>query len=333
MLGATLVFIGVVSASARVIGWMLTAATLAGLLHPSVEALARRIPRALALAAVVLLSIGLAAGVGYAVVDDLAKQLHELQHAVPKAAKELERSNRFGEAAREVHLAERAKTFVDEIPKRLRGGDVQQALRSAATRGVAFLATGVLTIFFLVHGSRLLHAGLAQLPDERQWEVHRIAQSIYRRTWFYVGGSLVLAMMAGVVAYGCADAVGLPGKAPLALWVMLLDLIPLLGVVLGALPMVLLAATTASWQGAAAVAVVLAGWQLIEALVLRPKVEARSLHLGPFVTVAVAMVGLEVYGIGGALVGLVLVTILAATLDEVVGHGPRSSAPRASGGA
>jgi predicted PurR-regulated permease PerM len=289
-------------------------------------------PRALALSLVMLLMVGLAGGVGYAVIDELNGQLHELQQAVPRAAREIERSDRFGEPAREIHLAKRAKAFVDELPERLRGGDVQDALRSAATRGVAFLATGVLTIFFLIHGRRLLTSGIDQLPAGRRAEVRRIGEAVYRRWWHYITGTLGMAAMAGLVSYAAASMIDAPGKAPLALWMLMLDAIPLLGVVLGALPLILLAATTASWQGAAAVTVVMLGWQAFEALVLQRRVEAHSLHIGPFVTVAVAMVGLEVYGIGGALVALVAVVLVAAVLDEAVGHGPHSSRPSVTSG-
>jgi predicted PurR-regulated permease PerM len=157
--------------------------------------------------------------------------------------------------------------------------------------------------------------------------VERIGSSVYRRTWNYAAGSLGKAVCSGALAYLCADLLGLPGKAPLALWMAMLGLIPLIGVVLGALPLILLAGTMATWQATVAVAVVLFGWQLFDGLQLQPRVEARSLHIGPFVTVAVVMVGLVLYGFGGAVVSLVVIVVLAATLDEVVGHGPRSSAP------
>src|SRR5437660_500975 len=91
MLGLTLAAIGVIASSARVIGWLLAAAAMAGLLHPAVERLAHRMPRSLALAVVVLVTLGIAAAVGYAVVDDIVRQLHQLQHAVPSAARDLER--------------------------------------------------------------------------------------------------------------------------------------------------------------------------------------------------------------------------------------------------
>jgi predicted PurR-regulated permease PerM len=332
MLGATLALMGLVAASVRVIGWILVAAALAALLHPIVGNLARWMPRALALAVVMLLTVGLAAGIAYAVVDELNDQLHELQKAVPKAAREVERSDRFGEPAREIHLAARARAFVDELPERLRGGDVQSALRSAATRGVAFLATGVLTIFFLIHGPRLLESAVRQLGEEHRPAVRRIGAAVYRRWWHYLTGTLSMAAMAGLVTYGAASIVDAPGKAPLAVGMLLLDAIPLLGVVLGALPLILLAATTASWQGAVTVTVLMLGWQAFEAIVLQRRVEERSLHIGPFVTVAVAMVGLEVYGIGGALVALVATVLAAAVLDEAVGHGPHSSQPSVTSG-
>src|SRR5205807_9193844 len=117
--------------------------------------------------------------------------------------------------------------------------------------------------------------------------VTRVGLSAYRRAWRYLSGTLSMAVTAGLIAYICASLLHLPGKAPLALWMVLLDPIPTLGVVLGAVPLVLLAATTATWQGTVFVAAVLIGWQIFEAIRLQRMVEAVSLHIGPFITVAV----------------------------------------------
>jgi len=322
MLAVTVAALAMLSASTRVIGWIVTAALFASLLHPIVAGLATKIPRGLALAIVMVVSIGLVGLVAYLVVDDINDQLKELERALPEAAEELEDSDRFGEAAREARLSARVESFVEELPERLRGGDVDEALRSAATRGVAFLATGVLTIFFLIHGPRLLRSVLRQMPVQRRERMKAIAAAAYERAWGYVVGSLGMALIAGVLAYGCAQLLDLPGAAPLALWMALVDVIPVLGVVVGALPLVLLtAATSPAWQ-TALVGVVLFGWQVVETTYLQKQVERRTLHVGPFVTIAVAMVGLELYGIGGALTALVAVVALMATADEVVGLGP-----------
>lgn len=331
MLGVTVAVLAVLGASTRVIGWLLAATVLAGLFHPLVQALDAHVPRGVALAGVVVGAIAIVGGVAYEVVNEITVQARELQRAVPEAARELERSERFGKTARDLDLARHAREFVKELPERLRGGDVRTALQSAATRGVAFLATTVLTIFFLVYGPGLLRSATAQLPERRRRLVARVGPAAYRRAWTYVAGTLAMAAGAGLLAFACASILDLPGRAPLALWIALFSVIPLIGVVLGSVPLLLLAGTTATWPATLAVVAILVGWQVFEGLVLQRRVEERSLHLGPFVTVAVAMVGLELYGIGGVFVGLVGVIFLAAVLDEWLGHGPHSSEPVATG--
>jgi predicted PurR-regulated permease PerM len=331
MFGATLAVLAGIDASARVLGWILAAASLAALFHPVVGLLARHLPRALALVVVLLVTFSIVGGIAYAVVDDVTAQVTDLRRALPDAARDVERSDRFGETARDLHLAERARSFVDELPSRLRGGTVNEALRSAATRGVAVLVTTVLTVFFLVYGPRLVEGALRQVPAARRPGIRAGSASAYRRSWAYVSGSLAMAAAAGAVAYLAADVLDLPGKAPLALGVALFDLVPLIGVVLGSVPLVLLAATTSPWQRSVAVTVLLVGWQLVEALWVQQEVERRSLHLGPFVSLVVAFLGLQLYGIGGAFAGLVGAVVAAAVLDEAFGHGPRSASPRAPG--
>jgi predicted PurR-regulated permease PerM len=318
MLAATIAALAMLSASTRVMGWVLTAATLAALLHPIVTALAQRMPRGLALALVVLATLAMAGSVAWKVVDDINDQLKELQRALPEAAEEIEESDRFGEAAREADLAERVEVFVAELPARLRGGDVDDALRSAATRGVAFLATTVLTIFFLIHGGRLLSSGADQLRADRRDRVKQVARRSYPRAWKYIVGTIGMAMIAGLLAYACAQALDLPGAAPLALWMALVDVIPVIGVVFGALPLVFLTAVTSPGWQTAAVALVLLGYQVLETTVLQVRVERHSLHIGPFVTLAVTMVGLELYGIGGALMALIAAVAVLAAADEIV---------------
>lgn len=326
LLGLTIALLGLVAASARVIGWLLAAATMAGLLHPLVAALRRRMPRPLALALVVVTVLAVAGFIAYRVVDDVNAQLKDLQDALPDATRDIERSERFGELATEARLAERVEAFVEELPERLRGGEPAEALRSAATRGVAFLATGVLTIFFLIHGPRLLASAAKQLPSRRQDRVRAVAAAAYGRSWRYVTGSIGMAVIAGLLAYACVIAIDLPGAAPLAVWMGLVDLVPVVGVVLGAVPIILLAAATSPAPHTALVAVVLLGWQIVEILVLQKRVERLSVHVGPFVTIAVGMVGLELYGIGGALMALVVAVLVVTSADEAFGLGPEAVA-------
>ncbi|MDQ1711998.1 MAG: hypothetical protein QOE45_1448 [Frankiaceae bacterium] len=318
LVGLTLVLIRMVAAAGRVIGWMLVAAAAAGLLDGIVRRLAMRgWPRgraALLVAAGTLLVLGF---VTYRVIDDVRVGMRALETAAPAAARRVEESPRFGETARAVRLAERTDEFVKDLPERLRGGSTADAVRAAATRGVAFLTTSVLTLFLLLHGRRLASAAVRQIGDERRRErVMRVGAVAYERAFGYARGSLLIGGLSAAVAYGAARFGQVPGAAPLALWVGLWDLVPIVGAAVGAAPIVVLATVMNPWRGAA-LAVVFVAYQVVEDLVMQPRLERSTLRLGPFLTVAAGFAGLELRGLAGALIAVLAVATVVAALDEL----------------
>ncbi|HEX2273686.1 MAG TPA: AI-2E family transporter [Acidimicrobiales bacterium] len=316
-LGLTLALLRVIDASKRVIGWILVAGVLAGLLHPIVTRLERHMRRGVAVGLVMLTLVGGAGAVVYGLVDDVQTQTRRLQEAAPERAAKLEQSRRFGEIARDLDLEDRTRRFVDEVPERLRGGTPAEAIRAAATRGVAYLATGVLTVFFLLHGPRIGRAARDQLRDPaRRERLNRVGRAVYGRAFGYAGASLTMAVAAGLFSYALARAADVPGPAPLAIWVGLWDLVPLAGVVVGAAPIVGLAAA-ASGERALVLALAFVSYQLVENLVVQRRVEAATVHLGPFVTLAAGLVGLELSGVAGALLLVLAAAILTVAADEV----------------
>ena len=317
MLGATLAALRIVVASQRVIGWIMAAAAIAALLNPLVVALSRRIPRGIAVAVVALGVVASVSLVAYGAINDLVAETRNLQDAAPRRVAELEESKRFGDFARDVKLRERVERIVDAVPERLRGGTPADALRSAATRGVAFLATGVLSLFFLLHGPELLAAGARQISDpDRRRSVERAANGAYERGFGYVRRSILMAVMAGLVAFLVARAADVPGAAPLAVWAALWDVVPLLGAVVGTLPIVVLAAVVDPAKGVL-LGGLFVGYQIFEAVVLQRRTEKETLKVGPFLTVAAGFAGLELYGLGGALLVLLVVVLVVAVADEL----------------
>jgi predicted PurR-regulated permease PerM len=316
-LGLTLALLRVIDASMRVIGWILVAGVLAGLLHPIVTRLQRHMRRGLAVGLVMVSIVGGAAAVVYSLVDDVRTQTRRLQEAAPERARQLERSKRFGELARDLDLEERTRRFVDEVPERLRGGTPAEAIRAAATRGVAYLATGVLTVFFLLHGPRIARSALDQVPDPaRRVRLRTVARNVYGRAFGYASASLTMALAAGLFAYALARTADVPGPAPLAIWVGLWDLVPLAGVVVGAGPIVGLAAVE-SGDRALVLALAFAAYQVVENLVVQRRVERATIRLGPFVTLTAGLVGLELSGVAGALLLVLGAAVAMVAADEV----------------
>lgn len=307
----------VVGASRRVLGWMLAAAAIAGLLQPVVEALRRRIPRGAAVAAVMVALLGTVGLVAYATVNSVVHEANVLRKAAPARAEKLEDSDRFGDLARRANLSERTERFVNDLPQRLRGGSPADAIRSAATRGLAYLATSVLTLFLLLHGPRLARAAFEQIPDvELRERSRRVALAAYRRGFGYAGGSLVLAVAFGVFTTGLARAAGVPGAIPLGLWAACWDLLPIAGAVLGALPVVVLAAASSPAEAAGLLALFVL-YQIVENVYAQRRLEAATVKVGPVLTVVTFSAGLELYGLGGALVGLLVLGVGAAAFDEL----------------
>jgi predicted PurR-regulated permease PerM len=317
LFGAVVMLLRVLAASERVIGWILASLAVAGLLEPYVAVLARKVPRGVAVLIVGLFAVGSAAMITYALVDGVVREYNDVREAAPARARELEQHGRFHKSLADFELADRVQRVVKDAPLQLQGGTPAEAVRSAATRGIAFLATGILALFFMLHGPRMARAAADQVhTPSRRARVERVGQAAFTRGFGYARGTLAMSMLAGLLAWGLASWADVPGPAPLALWVALWDAVPVIGAVAGAAPIIGLAAIASPTRGAVLAVVVLA-YQLFEGLVLQRWIERRTVHVGPFATVVAGFAGLELYGVGGALFMLLVATLVIAALDEL----------------
>jgi predicted PurR-regulated permease PerM len=319
ILGLGLVARNVIASSIRVLGWLLAAAVVTGLLHPAVARLSRVVPRAVALLVVIVVTIAAVGGLAYATVDHLRREANNLQEAAPEAARSIERSERFGDAARKFGLSDRVTDVVKELPSRVTGGSADQSITAAATRGFAYVAGIVLTVFLLLHGPRMVEAGLRQVADDRRRaNARRVLERAYGRWWRYVTLNLARGLGVGVLGYLACRVIGLPGAFLLGLVLGVFSLVPYLGVLIGSLPIVLLALGLEPSSPRFVVLLVgFVGYQLFEAFAVQPRLDRRSIRIGPVLTLVVAMVAFELYGLGGALYGMAVVVFAASVGDEL----------------
>jgi predicted PurR-regulated permease PerM len=182
---------------------------------------------------------------------------------------------------------------------------------------VAFLATGVLSLFFLLHGHEILGAASRQVENPKHRDMlERAAHCAYVRGFGYVRRTILMSAMAGLVSFLVAHAADVPGPAPLAVWAALWDAVPVIGALVGTLPIVVLAAAEDPSKGVLLGGLFI-GYQIFEAVVLQRRTEHRTLRVGPFLTVAAGFAGLELYGLGGALLVLLIVILAVAVADEL----------------
>jgi predicted PurR-regulated permease PerM len=317
LLGLGLVVLSVLSSSTRVLGWLVASGVVASLLSPAVTRLSKHVPRVVAFLAVLMAVVVFVGGVVWLLVDDVRTQADRLRRDAPQAARRIERSDRWGEAATAFRLEERTREFVRELPLTLQGGDQAEVLRATASRSVAFLAAGVLTIFLMIHGHRLFHAGLAQISDTaRRTRVEETVEGSHRRMLVHLAWRLVVFIVVGLATHLMMVAADVPGPVVLALFVAAWTLVPTIGIAIGMLLVIMLVAALTSAATAILVAAGLLVLQAAEIVVDRRFVHP-AVQVGPFLSLFALMVGLEVYGLGGALVSIALVTWAAALVVQM----------------
>jgi predicted PurR-regulated permease PerM len=314
-LGVTFLFLEIARDAERVIAWALSAMAIAALVRPAIVWLEhfRFVPRAVAVLLTAVVMLGAIGFAGYKIVNDVSDAMSSLQQAAPQRAAELEKESKF---FREIKLRERVTNLVDAIPERLAGGAAPEAIKSAVSQGVAFLAGLILTIFFVLYGTRIIEGGLRLIDDDA---VRRRTEYVMRdgsqRALFFARVKLWEALIVALIAFAIANAAGVPGPAALAVWVGLWSFLPIAGVLIGALPIIVFAGAhtlTRALVVAGCFLVILVGhWWLNRWL------ERRTVHVGSFVIVLAAFGGLELYGLTGALLFMLGAVLAVSIISEI----------------
>ncbi len=312
---ATLVLQNLFVEAHRIIGWAVACSVVAALVGPLVGRIAHIVPRPIALIVVGLAIAAVVSVLVYGVFDDLDTETARLREDGVAAAQELEdRTDRLGQGARELALVDRATAFFSTLDDRISSGS--DALRSAAGTAPTYFVNWILTIFLIIYGGRIVGGAIGLLRDEeREARIHAIVTEGSKKATRYVAASILQGLVVALLAAGAVQAFDLPAPVLLPLLAGTMAMLPYIGVLIGALPLVLLTAGLESLAAGTIVLAVAIALQAVEAFVVRPRVDTRSVHVGPAIPVIIAAVGYEIYGVGAAFYGVVIAIFLLAFAD------------------
>lgn len=296
----------------RPLGWALAAVVAAAAAEPLVGRASRYMRRGVALVVVLIPVLAFVGLVTWGVVGDLDAQIERLQRDIPEVAAEIEAGDQFGDAAREFELVEKAEEFADTLrPPSSRVGE--EAVGGAST----WVLTLILTVFALGWGPRFSDAALKQVPEGRQRErLARVVGRAFNQSQVYIEVAVLMAVVTGFLAWGTFHLIDLPAPTPLALVVGVGTLVPSIGIVAATLPAALLAGGLVDPRTGIALFVGALVVQLVHAVVLR-RATREAAHPGAAVIVISFVVGYELYGVGGSVVGTCVTVFLAALLDSI----------------
>lgn len=295
---------------------------IALVLNPLVVALQQRFAMcreqavAIVTAGAALMLVGLAAAWGY----PLARGMIHLANWLPGYVASAEHGKGWiGHLARRYHAQEWVQ---HNSPKLMSFGQALagRALsfgRDAVSLGITVMIIPVLVLLLLLEGPRLRAGALALLSPERGTRYSRLADAASRSIAGYVLGNMITSVIAGMVVFVTLLTVGVPYAYLWALWVALVDFLPVIGGALAGIPTVLFAATHSLTAGIVTLAVFVI-YTLVENHVLNPLVMSRTVKISPLLVLMTILVGAPIGEwigglFGGFAAGLIAIPIAGAT--------------------
>jgi predicted PurR-regulated permease PerM len=307
----------------HVITWILIALFLSLALNPAVEFFQRRgLPRGVASVIVFLLALIGLGGLGALLIPPLVDQIEEFVAAVPDFVEDLTAGRGpLGFLQDEYQIVDKIR---DAIEEQGAGGVLGITNATVAiARGVVSFVVGVvtiafLTIFMLLEGPKLLTRFRDSLPEHLKPRWDRVGGDIYRTVGGYVGGNLLISLIAGVGAAIVLFVVGSEYAIALAVVVAILDLIPLAGATLAAIIVSTVAFIELGWVRAVIVIGFFVLYQQLENHILQPIIYGRTVQLSPLTVLIAILIGAELVGILGALAAIPVAGIIQAIGREII---------------
>ena len=304
---------------------IVVAGFVAIILNPLVVALHRwHLRRGYAVAVVTLWALivflGLAVAFGYPLVNGLT----HLADRLPTYVKQAEHGKgAIGHLIRRYHIDSWVKRNAPKLTSFAKGL-AKPALslgKGAATLVITLATIFVLVVLLLLEGAKLRVGVLGVMSPARAATYTRVGGEVNRSVTGYILGDMLTSIIAGIVVFVTLVIVGVPFPFLWALFVALVDFLPVIGGAVAGIPTVLFATAHSLTAGIVTLIVFLVYTQL-ENHVLNPVVMSRTVKINPlFVLLAVligASIGSWIGGFFGGFVAALLAIPFAGAIQVVI---------------
>jgi len=187
-----------------------------------------------------------------------------------------------------------------------------------------------LAFHWTLEGPRTIQSLLLLAPKGQRESSRELITSMETKVGFYIAGESVLCLVIGIMALVAYLLIGLPNALVLALVAGVLEAVPMVGPLLGAVPAGLVALSIAPSK---LVWVIVATFiiQELENSLLVPRIMRKAVGVNPFVSLLAFFAFSSLLGIAGALMAIPMAAIIQILLDRFVFH-PAAMDPEVSAG-
>lgn len=310
--------------------FLIVAIIIASALEPLAARLASyRIPRPLSVLVVYVVVLAVIGGIASAILPPLAAEVRELAGVLPDV---YERFTRLLGGLGVV-------IGTPEVIENLRTGLLNLGEFLATSAAGLFTTTrtvfgGVLSVFLVfvvsfylvVNRNGLVSFIKSLTPSEHQVYVLGLVERAQRKVSRWAGAQLILGVIVGILVYLGLWGLGVKYALALALLAGFLELIPVIGPIISAVPAALVGFTQSPLVGLLVILLYLVVQQL-ENHVLVPLIMRRAIGLNPLITILAILIGAKLAGFLGILLAVPVTTMLAVFLSDLIPAGRDEELP------
>lgn len=182
-----------------------------------------------------------------------------------------------------------------------------------------FTAVSILLLayYWTVDGPKIIRSLLRLMPMDRRDSTRELISAMETKVGAYIAGQGILMLVVGSMALVAYSLIGLPNVLVLAFVAGVMEAVPLIGPLLGAVPAVLVALTLGPdkiiWVVVASMVI-----QQLENSILVPRVMRKAVGVNPFVTLLALFSFGSLLGIAGALMAIPIAAIVQLVLNRFV---------------
>lgn len=209
-------------------------------------------------------------------------------------------------------------------------GQVLGYASSAAQVIFTLTALLLLAFYWTLDGPRTIRSLLALVPVGRRESSRELISAMETKVGSYVAGQAILCLIVGLMALVAYWLIGLPNVLVLAFIAGVMEAVPLIGPLLGAIPAALVGLSLGPdklvWVIVATVVI-----QQLENSLLVPRVMRKAVGVNPFVSLLALFAFSSLLGFAGALMAIPMAALIQLLLNHFV-FGPKAIEPEVSTG-
>jgi predicted PurR-regulated permease PerM len=175
----------------------------------------------------------------------------------------------------------------------------------------------VLTFYWTLDGPRIIKSFLLLLPQDQRESIGELFSAMESKIGFYLAGQGILCLVISIMALVAYVLIGLPNALVLALAAGVMEAVPMIGPLIGAVPAALVALSIAPdrliWVIVATLII-----QQLENTLLVPRIMKKTVGVNPFVTLLALFACSSLFGIAGALMAIPIAAIIQLALNHFV---------------